>query len=111
LARLTPRRVHALARDGFLALDLLTASHFSQRLLAEKVGRVSSDGLAGGQADGLADGAAPGAWVGPAAHAFSLADDLGITAVDLSLDSLRLDGSPLFSMEAFVAARNPARDP
>jgi hypothetical protein len=91
MARLSARRVQALARDDFLALDLMTASHFSQRLLAPKVGRASADG--------------------PPVQASWLPDDLGIVAVDLAVDGMRLDDSALFSIDRFLAARPPGGKP
>lgn len=89
--RLTPARTHALARDGFLALDLLTASHFSQRLLSQALPR-------------------PGHGEPPAALS-GLSFDPGELPIEIGVSGLGLDSSPLFSIEAFLAAAKPARDP
>jgi SapC len=95
LAALAPTQTAALARDGRLALDLLTASHFSSRLLNSRARRTAEKPV-------------------PATSCLSL--DLDAAPVEIDAPGLGLDQSALFSIEDFLAAgggkvtRDPGRD-
>ncbi len=82
---LNPLRTRLLAREGMLALDLMTASYFSLRLLRPGTRRRDRPT--------------------PAPRADSgLSLDPGLEPLDLAGVDVALDDSALFSVEAFLAA-------
>lgn len=90
-AALTPMRLTALAREGLAALDLLTASLFSRRLLAEGVLQGTRARMGNGGHSGLAD---------PLALALSEPWTEGV-------EGLGVDASPLFRFSDLVAVGEP----